>query len=134
MTHSRVVRLGIELMDDDHGRIDELIDRAASSPDAEVADIYARVADELRAHFSREEELMREREVPGLDCHVAQHRFLLEQVGQHAALPPSDLRRHLHAVIGQLISSHIVTLDRLAAGYMRGEIGRSDFEKLRLPL
>lgn len=127
------VRLGIALMDDDHLRIDSLIDQAAGIPDAELAGLHTRIVDELRAHFSREEDLMRERDVPGVDCHVAQHRFLLEQIGNDAALPPSELRPRLQSVVRQLIVSHVVTMDRLAAGYIKGEIGKSDFEKLRLP-
>jgi hemerythrin-like metal-binding protein len=134
MTQTRFVSLGIEMMDEDHLRIENLIDEAATLPDAKLADAYMRIADELRGHFSREEVLMRERDVPGVDCHVGQHRFLLDQIGRDAALPPSDLRLHLQSVTRQLIFSHVITMDRLAAGYLKGEISRSDFDKLRLPV
>ncbi len=133
MTGTGFVALGIELMDQDHLRIEELIDDAATVPDGSLAALYARMAAELRAHFLREEDLMREREVPGLHCHVAQHRFLLDQIEQAAALPASELRPRLQSVIRPLISSHVTTMDRIAAGFIKGEISETDFEKLRLP-
>lgn len=133
MAQTGFVSVGIAMMDEDHLRIEELIDEAATVPDARLAGAYMRIAHELGAHFSREEDLMREQDVPGVDCHVAQHRFLLDQIGQGTALPPAELRPRLQSVIRQLISSHVITMDRLAAGYIKGEISKSDFERLRLP-
>ncbi len=127
--------LGVELMDRDHLRLEEMLEAAAKASDEDLPKLHREIVAELAAHFAREEALMRDRRIPGLHCHVSQHNMLVADLRRED--PPgasAELRRRLQVVIPQLILSHVATMDRMAAAFLNGEIGQSDFDQLRLPL
>ena len=126
--------LGVELMDDDHAQLEALIESAAVAADADLAALHAKIVDGLAAHFSREEELMRQRGFPGLHCHSAQHNLLVDQARRTGGMAPAALRRHIGVHIAQLVESHVLTMDYMTAAFLRGEFGPEHFENLRLPL
>jgi hemerythrin-like metal-binding protein len=135
MEHPTIV-LGVEMMDQDHLRIEKIFEAASHAPDEDLPVLYRDIAKELAAHFAREEDFLRERQFPGLNCHLAQHNVLLAEMA-HGEPPKSadgELRRRMLFVVPQLVLSHVTTMDRMAAGFLKGELGQADFDVLRLPL
>ena len=74
------VVLGVEMMDQDHLRIERMFEAASRAPDEDLPALYRDVAEELAAHFAREEDFLREKQFPGLHCHLAQHNVLLAEM------------------------------------------------------
>lgn len=126
--------LGVDLMDDDHAELEALIESAAVAADADLAALHEQIVDGLAAHFSREEELMRQRGFPGLHCHSGQHNLLVDQARRTGGMAPAALRRHIGVYIAQLVESHVLTMDHMTAAFLRGEFGAEHFENLRLPI
>ncbi|HMN73185.1 MAG TPA: hemerythrin family protein [Rhodoblastus sp.] len=126
--------LGVALMDDDHARLEELIGQAPVAADADLPALHEAIVRELEAHFSREEDLMRAHDFPGLHCHMAQHRFLVEEARRPAAGESSALRHYIAVHIAQLVESHVLTLDSITAAFIRGEFSSANFDNLRLPV
>ena len=135
MEHPTIV-LGVEMMDQDHRGIEKIFEAASHAPDEDLPVLYRDIAKELAAHFAREEDFLRERQFPGLNCHLAQHNVLLAEMA-HGEPPKSaggELRRRMLFVMPQLVLSHVTTMDRMAAAFLKGELGQADFDVLRLPL
>jgi len=135
MEHPTIV-LGVEMMDQDHLRIEKMFEAASHAPDEDLPILYRDIAKELAAHFAREEDFLREKQFPGLNCHLAQHNVLLAEMA-HGEPPKSvgwELRRRMLFVMPQLVLSHLTTMDRMAAAFLKGELGPADFYVLRLPL
>ena len=135
MEHPTIV-LGVEMMDQDHRRIEKMFEAASHAPDEDLPVLYRDIAKELAAHFAREEDFLRERQFPGLNCHVAQHNVLLAEMahGEPPKAAGGELRRRMLFVMPQLVLSHVTTMDRMAAAFLKGELGQADFDVLRLPL
>ncbi len=76
MTKS-ALSLGVPEMDEEHSAIQSLLDKVRNSSDAELPPLLDDVADRLAVHFASEEKLMRDGEVPVLECHKAQHNMIL---------------------------------------------------------
>lgn len=121
-------------MDDDHAELEALIASSAVAADEDLAALHEKIVEGLAAHFSREEELMRQRGFPGLHCHSAQHNLLVDQARRPGAMAPAALRRHIGVHIAQLVESHVLTMDFMTAAFLRGEWGPQHFEGLRLPV
>ncbi len=128
--------LGIELMDRDHLRIERMFDAASRASEEELPALHRDVTVALAEHFTREAELLRNNGFPGLHCHVAQHNMLLAELAAGGApkTGAAGLRRLLQVLMPQLVSSHVATMDRMAAAFLNGELGQADFDNLRLPL
>ena len=122
------------MMDEDHARIDDLLDMVRATVDDDLPALHARIAHELEAHFRREEAFLRERAFPGLFCHVAQHGILLADLARAGATRGGELRRQLTSIIPHFIRAHISTMDGMAAAFLKGELQQSAFDVLRLPL
>ena len=135
MEHPTIV-LGVEMMDQDHRRIEKMFEAASHAPDEDLPVLYRDIAKELAAHFAREEDFLRERQFPGLNCHLAQHNVLLAEMadGEPPKAAGGELRRRMLFVMPQLVLSHVTTMDRMAAAFLKGELGQADFDVLRLPL
>lgn len=126
--------LGVPLMDLDHALLEEAIRRAEVAQDVDLPALAAAIVQELAAHFAREEELMRACDFPGLHCHVAQHRILVDEASRPLSAGAAALRRHLTIHVAQLVESHVLTLDTVTAAYIRGELSPGSFDNLRLPV
>ncbi len=126
------IPLDHDMMDRDHQRIEALLASASATPDDAIFDLHATCARELADHFQREEDLLRAENFPGLHCHVAQHNILKFELGKLRALAPALLRLALETSAPQLVLSHVGTMDRMAAAWLRGELTDADFDDLRL--
>lgn len=126
--------LGVQTMDEDHARLEQAIARAADAPDAYLPALHGTIARELAAHFAREETLMRAHDFPGLHCHIAQHKLLLEEARRPVGGGLAALRRRITIHIAQLVESHVLTLDSITAAFIRGEFASVNFDNLRLPI
>jgi hemerythrin-like metal-binding protein len=135
MEHPTII-LGVEMMDQDHLRIEKMFEAASHAPDEDLPVLYRYIAKKLAAHFARQEDFLRERQFPGLNCHLAQHNVLLAEMA-HGEPPKSaggELRRRMLFVMPQLVLSHVTTMDRRAAAFLNGKLAQADFDVLRLPL
>ena len=121
-------------MDADHARLEQTIRQAASATDDSLPTLHAEFVRELAAHFAREEELMQACGFPGLHCHLAQHKLLVEEARRGPAGNPEALRKLIGVDIAQLVESHVLTLDSITAAFIRGELAPSNFDNLRLPV
>lgn len=114
--------LGVPLMDEDHARLESLLQRVQDTDDKDLPSLLGEVECETRAHFGREEDLMRSRQVPILGCHVIQHHlFLSEFALGHAAAKQQNmtmLRHFLGNTLPRLLADHVNTVDRVTAGYL----------------
>ncbi len=130
--------LGNDLMDEDHARLETLFAGVAATADGDLAQSLADIGDELRAHFAREEAMMREAGLPILHCHIAQHSMLLEELRTgHAAAEAGDhngLRRFLVETLPQLVAGHIDSVDRVSASFLALQTDITDLSGLRLPV
>ena len=72
--------LDVPLMDGDHASIETMIAGFADKPDAELRNGFEAIAEEIRAHFAREEDAMTEARVPILHCHLELHAQFLREV------------------------------------------------------
>ena len=133
MEHPTIV-LGVQMMDQDHLRIEKMFEAASHAPDEDLPVLYRDIAKELAAHFAREEAFLREKQFPGLNCHLAQHNVLLAEMAEPPKSAGGELRRRMLFVMPQLVLSHVTTMDRMAAAFLKGELGQADFDVLRLPL
>jgi hemerythrin-like metal-binding protein len=135
MEHPTMV-LGVKMMDQDHLRIEKMFETASHAPDEDLPVLYRDIARELAAHFAREEDFLREKQFPGLNCHFAQHNVLLAEMahGEPLKSASGELRQRMLFVMPQLVLSHVTTMDRMAAAFLKGELGQADFDVLRLPL
>lgn len=127
--------LGVELMDDDHARLEQMLAEAAVAPDAGLAAALKAVRAEMADHFAREEALMRDAAVPVYACHVAQHSRILEDIdGALDAAPDlSRLRAFTSAELPNLLMSHIASVDQISARFLTGDLDPGMVAQLRLP-
>ena len=126
--------LGVEMMDRDHLRIEQIFAAAAGARDDALPALYAEAMRELAEHFAREEDFMREIDFPGLHCHVAQHAVLIGEMKRAGAVLSGDpARRRIGTIVPALVLSHVATMDRMVAAFLRGELATADFDGLRLP-
>lgn len=126
MTSPSVV-LGVPLMDDDHARLEMLLERVGATKDKDLPALLVEIESETRAHFMREEELMRSRQAPILSCHIVQHELFLSRFafghGAVRRLHFAALRDFLAATVPRLLSDHINTVDRVTSEFLRMEDG-----------
>lgn len=117
------VELGVPLMDDDHAHLEHLLATVGTVDDGDLARLLAEIEAETRAHFAREEELMRECQAPVLHCHILQHELFLSQfsIGHEAARTGelAALRRFLGFALPGLLAEHVNTVDRVTAEFLR---------------
>ncbi len=126
--------LGVPLMDADHGRLEEILATGPSTPDAALRSLFSELETEIRAHFDREEELMKAHGLPIYSCHVVQHRLFLRELdhGREAVARDDmdELRQFLTTTLPRLLAQHVDTVDRVTASFLRSAIDESSTEGL----
>lgn len=132
------VALGVTLMDDDHAALETMLHRVTTTEDRDLPNLLDELEAETRAHFAREEELMRASKLPILHCHIAQHEMLLAEFRHgHAALGAGDLgalRHFLGETLAALVAAHIDSVDMVSASFLRRETSADALSCLRLPV
>jgi hemerythrin len=128
------IEFGIALMDQDHERLENLLERAAGATDAALPSLLLEIEAEVRSHFDREEDLIRStirswppkdyvRGVPLLSAHIVQHTSILSKfvIGRDAKAQGdmTALRHFLANVLPQLMYNHLASEDRVAAALLR---------------
>jgi hemerythrin len=117
------LRLGVPLMDEDHERLEQMLTHVPSAPDSELVRRLAEIEVETRAHFAREEALMRTADVPIMDCHIALHEHFLRAFAEAhepaAAHDLTRLRHFLETTLPQMFAQHVDTADRATASFLR---------------
>lgn len=126
-------RLGVRAMDDDHRRLAALLDGIAGEigEDGEpIGDGFALLPRLLvlgratRAHFAREEALMRTADYPHLAAHKCEHDLLLaeftELVREVAVRGADGLDRETLGALKAWFLGHLLDSDRRLALYLRG--------------
>ncbi|MGB0682880.1 MAG: bacteriohemerythrin [Magnetovibrionaceae bacterium] len=82
----------------------------------EIVEAYQALAAHTQAHFQREEQLMQNIDLPGLEAHITQHRRLLKEAGEVANdLSPDSTASDLKAVLAYLrlwVVRHIMLSDK----------------------
>jgi hemerythrin len=129
--------LGVAEMDSEHKALHALLATVADTPDDGLEDLLFRARRETAAHFAHEERLMEDARFPVLFCHRAQHRRLLAEFETARQLletfDPAALRHRLAVVIPTMIEAHIASVDRVTAGFLKGELTADDFAGFTLP-
>lgn len=123
-------------MDEDHARLETLLERVAETASEDLPSLLAEAEAETRAHFKREEKFMEAAGVPVFHCHLAQHGLLLSGFSAaHAYAQSGDaagLRRFLGETLPALIEAHVLSADRVTASFLKGEIDSQGLSVLRL--
>ena len=129
--------LGVDLMDEDHAHLEELMDKVRAVPDADLPAYLDTLRDEIAEHFAREEALMREARVPVLDCHAAQHPRLINDIeavrARIAEMGLPALRNYLGRDIPSMVMAHIASVDQISARFLLGNLDTTLVSRLRLP-
>lgn len=114
--------LGVPLMDSDHAQLELLLKKVDGTEDSALPAFLFDIETEMRAHFQREEDLMRSRRVAILSCHLVQHDLLLAEFAcAHEAARLNDmprLRHFLSSTLLRRLSDHINTVDRITAEFL----------------
>ncbi len=136
--HAPKFPLGVPLMDEDHAKLEDMLDELAGTPDADLPAFQERFYREMEEHFAREEALMQQHDVPVLHCHLAQHKRLLNELSDAMAIARSGnmaaLRQHLSRDAASLLMSHVASVDQVTAQFLRGALDPAKTCGLRLPV
>jgi hemerythrin-like metal-binding protein len=120
---SPAITLGVVLMDRDHEHLESLLNRVTATADEDLLQLFEKVETETRAHFDREEELMRSAGAPVICCHIEQHKMFLAEFahGRDAIARDdmADLRLFLSVTLPQLFLAHIGSVDRITASFLK---------------
>ena len=114
--------LGVPVMDRDHDVIVRMFGAFADAPDGELLERADAIADEIRDHFSREEEVMTEAMIPILHCHLELHAQLLDEVEKMREMARGDAaaaRRLFGSLLPELIENHVATADTASSRFLR---------------
>ena len=74
--------LGYEPMDDTHREFVEIVDKLLTCPDAEMAGLLQAFITHAEAHFGLENTWMEETGFPPRDCHISEHKAVMESAVQ----------------------------------------------------
>jgi hemerythrin len=115
------MKLGVSLMDEDHATLEAMFAAAATVPEGELASLRDTILTEIGEHFAREEDLMRRNGFPGLECHMEEHRRLVDLLWRAAHDDAQDLRRTLSVTALETVEEHVESIDYVTALFLKGE-------------
>ncbi len=97
--------VGVEVLDEDHKRLLNLINQLQTAVHYHTSDEYEKEAfdaliDYTKTHFQREEDLMEKHGFPGLEAHHQQHQEMIAEVSKLV----TDYRENTEATIEKTIS------------------------------
>lgn len=74
------LNVGVEFMDDDHAEAAALINELAEAAGETRVAVMRRFCDHCRAHFAREEEMMKATGFFAFGCHAGEHQRVLAEL------------------------------------------------------
>ncbi|TXH81108.1 hemerythrin domain-containing protein [Thauera aminoaromatica] len=113
--------LGYEPMDDTHREFVEIVDRLLTCPDAEMAGLLQAFITHAEAHFGLENTWMEETGFPPRDCHISEHKAVMESALQVEDLVRSGdfaTGREFAAELANWFPGHADYLDSALAQWM----------------
>lgn len=114
--------LGVPLMDRDHAVLEQMFSTLPVTKDPNLLPLFEAIAQEICDHFSREEIMMEQAQVPILPCHKAQHAALLREVEtMRAYLATADARVQRHQigfVLAHLVANHVASVDQVTSTFL----------------
>ncbi|MBM97012.1 MAG: hemerythrin [Oceanospirillaceae bacterium] len=76
-SHTLAPALGNPEIDSDHANFEQLLHQVLEASNAEFPALFRQLADEVKAHFERENQLMEESQYPAIAEHRGEHRRVL---------------------------------------------------------
>ncbi|WP_333824924.1 bacteriohemerythrin [Pinisolibacter sp.] len=134
---SEVLVLGVPEMDADHEKLHAMFERVGSTADADLAALFAEIDAEVRDHFTREEVLIDEAQLPIAHCHKTQHALVLSEFDAARRIVESGdaatVRRLIGEVLAELLAGHVASVDLVTSRFLTGGLAANAFDNLRLP-
>ncbi|MBP2301391.1 bacteriohemerythrin [Azospirillum picis] len=125
--------VGVPVLDDEHRRLLDLFNGLLDSgitPDnrEELSGLLTSLRDYVAVHFAREEAMMERGRYPGLEGHLAAHRYFAGEVEKLArdieGDNPTMLRMDLILLLKDWFVDHIQQTDSRYKPYIAGAAGR----------
>jgi hemerythrin len=113
--------LGYAPLDAVHAEFDDLVARTLACADDELLSCLERLQTHLRSHFGQEDDWMRESGFPAGDCHIEEHRKVLESAAQVVALVARGnlaIGRAFTAELDRWFPGHADYLDSALAAWL----------------
>ena len=113
--------LGVAAMDATHREFVEIVDRLLTCPDAEMAGLLQVFITHAEAHFGLENTWMEETGFPPRDCHISEHKAVMESAVQVEDLVRSGdfaTGREFAAELANWFPGHADYLDAPLAHWM----------------
>lgn len=118
---------GIDAVDEEHKKLVDLIEAMYTSirdkePKETVEKVLGEIVEYTQIHFNNEEALMEEKEYPELEAHKAQHRSLIEEVGEYKDRLVNDFpdgRQELYRFLREWLVNHIMESDKAFGAYVQ---------------
>ncbi len=112
--------LGIELIDNQHKKLLEIVNRLYSAfiekkQSEEVLTVLVELADYTKQHFSTEEYYFRKFNYENSDAHMKQHKIFIKKVDEFHAKAKEDSGRYVFSIITFLqewMNSHFIEADK----------------------
>lgn len=112
----------VPVMDRDHAMLEQMFSTLRETEDASLLPLFDAIAQEIRDHFTREEVMMEQAQVPILQCHKGQHAALLREVeAMRAYLATSEARMQRHQigfVLAHLVANHVASVDQVTSTFL----------------
>lgn len=124
MTHP--LTLGDEAMDDDHVRLESLIEELLTAPTARMADVLDALRVHARTHFDAEDEDIRAIGDGNSQCHLDEHVAVLKSLDEVHAILAADamaepdkatLARRLGLQLRSWLPEHVREMDTSVATF-----------------
>lgn len=113
------ISVGNEEIDSIHQKLAKLVEQLANAPDIEFPNLFQQLIKHTEAHFSYEEELMRESGFIHVSEHVGEHRQMLGEMKQFAKRRLPIARSYVRQRLSERFALHITRMDSLLAAYIR---------------
>lgn len=113
------------VMDETHREFVGLLNRLAEAPEAEMLSVLDAFIAHTEAHFSQEQRWMEQMKFPPTECHVNDHRGVLQiahEVRNRAAAGEARFGPVLARAVAQWFETHAASMDHVLALYMK-EVG-----------
>ena len=121
-----VYNTGVELFDNEHHQVVELMNTVlAALLNKGDKEIFEKVCDDLivytEYHFAHEEKAMALANYPGIEEHIADHKWLKQEVGKFQEIVKNNFpegTKELYVFLRQWLIDHIQIVDKQYSSYL----------------